>query len=296
MTDRISLEALNAADQAGFVAALGDVFEHAPWVAEQASAARPFPTLAALHAAMCAAVRDSDPARQLALIQGHPDLAGKAARAGTMTAESRGEQASAGLDRLSDEEFARFHGLNAAYRAKFGFPFIVCVRRHGKDSILRQFERRLANEPAAELATAREEIFRIVALRLDQRVAASDRLPVHGRLSTHVLDTAAGRPAAGVAVTLLELCDDGSSREVERALTNADGRTDRPLVHERPVPIGRYELQFSVGEYFAGRQLAVTDPPFLDVVPVRFSVAEPEGHYHVPLLVTPWSYATYRGS
>ena len=166
-----------------------------------------------------------------------------------MTADSVGEQASAGLDRLSEEEFARFHRLNAAYREKFGFPFIICVRRHTRNSILRQFERRLGNEPAAELAAAREEVFRIVALRLDQKVGAPDRLNVHGRLSTHVLDTRAGRPAAGVAIELTELSDRGERRLVERMLTNPDGRTDAPLIHERPIPIGRYELSFAMGDY-----------------------------------------------
>ena len=292
----ISLDALNVADQATFVAALGDVFEHAPWVAEAEYAARPFPTLAALYTAMCVAVTGAEAERQLALINGHPDLAGKAARAGTMTADSVGEQASAGLDRLSEEEFARLHRLNAAYREKFGFPFIICVRRHTRDSILRQFERRLTNEPADEVAAAREEVFRIVALRLDQRVGAPDRLKVHGRLSTHVLDTRAGRPAAGVAIELAELSDRGERRLVKRMLTNQNGRTDRPLIHERPIPIGRYELSFAMGDYFAGQETSLADPPFLDMVPVRFSVAEPEGHYHVPLLATPWSYATYRGS
>ena len=81
-----------------------------------------------------------------------------------------------------------------------------------------------------------------------------------------------------------------------RAITNADGRTDLPLISGRPVPIGRYELTFIVGRYFAERQVPMSDPPFLDQIPLRFSVSEPEGHLHVPLLVTPWSYATYRGS
>ena len=83
---------------------------------------------------------------------------------------------------------------------------------------------------------------------------------------------------------------------VTRTVTNADGRTDQPLIGGRPVPIGRYELTFRVGDYFAARGVAMSDPPFLDQIPLRFSVSEPEGHLHVPLLVTPWSYATYRGS
>jgi 2-oxo-4-hydroxy-4-carboxy-5-ureidoimidazoline decarboxylase len=290
------LDQLNSGEKTAFVAALGDVFEHAPWVAEAAHDKRPFPTLAALYAAMTEAVRAAGPERQIGLIKGHPDLAGKAARAGVLTADSSAEQASAGLDRLSEDEFATFHRLNDAYRAKFAIPFIICVRRHTKDSILRQFELRLRNDETQERDAALAEIFRIVALRLDQRVTAPDRLKVHGRLSTHVLDTQAGRPAAGVEVKLVELSERGERGLIARALTNADGRTDRPLIGERPLPIGRYELDFAVGAYFRQNGATLADPPFFDVVPVRFSIAEPEGHYHVPLLVTPWSYATYRGS
>src|SRR5580693_9343040 len=129
------------------MAAIGEVMELAPWVADEAYAARPFASVAALYQAMTDAVRRAGDARQRALIDGHPDLAGKAAREGKLTADSTAEQAGAGLDRLSDDEFATFHRLNDAYRAKFGMPFIVCVRRHGKESILRQFERRLKNDP-----------------------------------------------------------------------------------------------------------------------------------------------------
>ena len=293
---KVALADLNAADDAGFMAALGDVYEHAPWVAQAASRQRPFVTLTALHNAMMAAVRAAPADQQVALIKGHPDLAGKAARAGAMTVDSKAEQASAGLDRLSETEFAQFHRLNNAYREKFGIPFIICARRHSKDSILKQFERRLQNSAAAETETALGEIFRIAALRLDQRLEAADRLDVHGRLSTHVLDTHSGRPAAGVAIELLELSVSGEPRVIARGMSNRDGRTDAPLIRERPLPIGRYELRFHVGDYFARLKARQDDPPFLDVVPVRFAIAEPEGHYHVPLLVTPWSYSTYRGS
>lgn len=292
----VSLDSLNAADAEGFVAALGDIYEHAPWVAQAVYRERPFATLAALHEAMTAAVRGAPLDRRMELIRAHPDLAGKAARAGSLTASSQAEQASAGLDRLSDADFARFHRLNDAYREKFAMPFIICVRRHGKDSILRHFERRLQNDTAAETEAALAEISRIAALRLDQRVEAGDRLKVHGRLSTHVLDTRGGTPAAGVTIELFELCADGARTLITRTATNRDGRTDAPLVGARPLPIARYELRFHVGDYFARVSVPQDDPPFLDVVPVAFAVAEPEGHYHVPLLVTPWSYATYRGS
>lgn len=295
-TMSVRLEQLNAADTDDFVAALANVYENSPWVAAAVPGRRPFASLASLNAAMAAAVHAAPPARRLALVKLHPDLAGKAARAGDMTAESKSEQGGAGLDRLSDDEFALFQRLNEAYRQKFTIPFIVCVRRHTKDSILRQYERRLQNTAEAELEVALGEILRIAALRLNERVKAADELPVSGRLSTHVLDNHGGCPARGVALTLSELGNDGARRLVIQTATNHDGRTDRPLISGRPIPIGRYELRFAIGEYYASRQIPTADPAFLQSVPVEFFVAEPEGHYHVPLLVTPWSFSTYRGS
>jgi 2-oxo-4-hydroxy-4-carboxy-5-ureidoimidazoline decarboxylase len=293
---RVSLAEINAADTAGFVAVLGDIYEAAPWVAQAALDRRPFLTMQALHEAMIAAVRAAPAEQQLVLITGHPDVAGKAAREGSMSAHSTAEQASAGLDRISQEEFDDFQRLNAAYRKKFAMPFILCIRRHSKDSLLRQFGRRLQSGLEEEKQTALTEIFRIAALRLDQRIEATDRLNVHGRLSTHVLDTQRGRPAAGVKIELLELSQKSGPRLIATVLSNRDGRTDAPLISGRPLPIGRYELRFHVGAYFAAIAVTQSDPPFLDTVPVQFAVAEPEGHYHVPLLVTPWSYSTYRGS
>jgi 2-oxo-4-hydroxy-4-carboxy-5-ureidoimidazoline decarboxylase len=291
-----TLSDLNSCGKDEFVGALANIFEHSPWIAEQAASMRPFAGVNQLFAAMKAVVDRASPELRLALIRAHPDLANKTQRAAGLTAESNAEQNSVGLDRLSDAEYEAFERVNNAYRAKFGFPYIVCVRRHTKDSILRDFERRLPNNANTETQTSIDEICRIAALRVDQLVTAEDRLSVHGRLSTHVLDTHSGKPAAGIKVELVELSDLGASRVVTRAITNADGRTDQPLVHGRPVPIGRYELTFSVGNYFAERGVPMSEPPFLDRIPLCFSVSDPEGHLHVPLLVTPWSYATYRGS
>jgi 2-oxo-4-hydroxy-4-carboxy-5-ureidoimidazoline decarboxylase len=293
---QISLSDLNASSKDDFVAALANIFEHSPWIAERASSKRPFAGVKELFDAMKQTIDQAQGELRLALIKAHPDLANKTQRAAGLTAESNAEQNSAGLDRLSDAEYRAFERVNNAYRAKFGFPYIVCVRRHTKDSILRDFERRLPNNAASEMQKSIEEICRIAALRLDQLVTSKDRLGVAGRLSTHVLDTHSGRPAAGIEVELIELADLGASRVITRAVTNADGRTDQPLVHGRPVPIGRYELMFDIGKYFGERGVPMSDPPFLDKIPLRFSVSEPEGHLHVPLLVTPWSYATYRGS
>jgi 2-oxo-4-hydroxy-4-carboxy-5-ureidoimidazoline decarboxylase len=291
-----TLADLNACSKDDFVAALANIFEYSPWIAEKAAAARPFAGVKQLFAAMVAAVDSASSDPQLALIKAHPDLANKTQRAAGLTAESNAEQNSIGLDRLSDAEYEAFERVNNVYRNKFGFPYIVCVRRHTKDSILRDFQRRLPNDAKAETQKSIEEICRIAALRVDQLVTSDDRLQVHGRLSTHVLDTHSGKPAAGIKVELVELSALGESRVVTRAITNSDGRTDQPLIHGRPVPTGTYELTFSTADYFTARQVPISDPPFLDSIPLRFSVSEPEGHLHVPLLVTPWSYATYRGS
>jgi len=290
------LAELNACSKSDFITALANIFEHSPWIAEQAAASRPFAGALQLLEAMKTVVERAPAELRLALIRAHPDLANKTQRAAGLTAESTAEQDSVGLDRLSDAEYEAFERVNNAYRSKFGFPYIVCVRRHTRDSILRDFARRLPNDAATEMKASIEEIGRIAALRLDQLVTSDDRLAVVGRLSTHVLDTHSGKPAAGIAVELIELSDLGASRVVTRTVTNSDGRTDQPLIGGRPVPIGRYELNFSVGKYFAERAVSLSDPPFLDQIPLRFSVSEPEGHLHVPLLVTPWSYTTYRGS
>jgi 2-oxo-4-hydroxy-4-carboxy-5-ureidoimidazoline decarboxylase len=290
-----TLDELNAAPRDAFVAALGGMFERARWVAERAFAARPFPTVADLLAAMRAVVAAADEAEQLALIRGHPELAGKVARAGAMTVQSRREQGGLGLDRLSDAEFARFERLNAAYAARFGFPFIICVRRHTRDSILDNFEHRLGNNPQTERAAALEEIGHIARLRLVDAVDGPGKPKTDGRLSTHVLDTVAGRPAASVHIALREI---GASAMdlLKEATTNADGRTDEPMLSGAPLRIGTYELAFNIGAYFATRGVATANPAFLGIVPIRFSIAEPEGHYHVPLLASPWSYSIYRGS
>jgi 2-oxo-4-hydroxy-4-carboxy-5-ureidoimidazoline decarboxylase len=290
-----ALADLNRMTLPAFSAAVGETFELAPWVAETAWTKRPFPSVTALHEAMMGAVRAAPRERQLEFLRGHPDLAGKAARAGTITADSKSEQSGVGLDSLSETDFARFHRLNDAYKSKVGFPFIVCVRRHSRDSILEQFERRLGQDAASEFAAALLEVFRITRLRIAAKVMGEGMPRVNGRLSTHVLDTHAGRPAVGVAVELYEFAG-GTAHRVAAAVTNSDGRTDRPLIGDRPLPIGRYELRFAMGDHFRSRGIEQGDPPFLDIVPLRFSIAEPEGHYHVPLLCTPWSYSTYRGS
>jgi OHCU decarboxylase len=146
-----------------FVAKFGHLFEHSPWVVSRAWRARPFANSSALHQALMQEVRNATPAEQLGLIRAHPELAARVA----LTAASAAEQSGAGLKNLTAEEFKTFTALNAAYREKFGFPFVVCVRRHSKASILAAFSQRLANTVIAEHAAALCEIGDITMLRLD---------------------------------------------------------------------------------------------------------------------------------
>ena len=163
------LQAPSALDRSAFVAAFGGVFEHSPWVAEaafDAGLSQEADGAEGLHRLLCAAMRAGTTAQQQALIEAHPDLAGRLARAGNLTADSTAEQASAGLDRLSDADYERFVALNEAYRGKFRFPFIMAVKGSSKDEIMAAFEQRLENDPESEFAEALAQIERIALLRL----------------------------------------------------------------------------------------------------------------------------------
>jgi OHCU decarboxylase len=160
---------LNSQDREAFVASIGWVFEHSPWIAERAWERRPFDGLDALHAAMAEAVARASSAEQLALIRAHPDLGARA----RMTQASTGEQAGAGLDRLTPEEFEQLQRLNSAYREKFSFPFILAVKGATKHDILAALESRLGGDPEAERATALAQIYRIAQFRLEDAISCT---------------------------------------------------------------------------------------------------------------------------
>ena len=161
--------ALSKASKADFVAALAGIFEHTPWIAEQAYAARPFADVDGLHRALVAALVAASDDAKLALIRAHPELAGKEAAAGTMTAESVGEQAAAGLDRCTRDELARLTKQNARYRRRHGFPFVIAVKGKSKTDILAALEARLGQETADEFQRCLDEIAKIARLRLAAR-------------------------------------------------------------------------------------------------------------------------------
>ena len=161
-----SARQLNEFDREEFVRLIGPIFEHSPWIAEETWSKKPFANLDALHKRLCETVRNAGAEKQLALIRAHPDLVSKAALAGTLTSASTSEQASAGLDRLSQDEIAMFQKYNAGYREKFGFPFVICARLNKKEAILKAFPVRLEHSREQEIKTALEEIGKIAYLRL----------------------------------------------------------------------------------------------------------------------------------
>jgi OHCU decarboxylase len=163
---RQTLISLNSFGRDDFVQFVGPVFENSPWIAEAAWPRRPFATIQALHQALCEIVAASGETKQLELIRAHPDLVGKAARAGTLTRESTAEQAAAGLSQLTSSEIRAFEENNQAYRRKFGFPFVICARLNRKEAILEGFRLRLPHSREQEIRTALEEIYKIAYLRL----------------------------------------------------------------------------------------------------------------------------------
>ena len=171
MQAKMNIAEVNALDTAAFVERFGAVFEDSPWVAEVAWSRKPFRDRDALHAALVACVQEADEERQLALIRAHPDLVGRAAQEGTLGAASTNEQAGAGLDRLDPGEVRWFERYNRAYKEKFGFPFILCVRAaERKRAIMDGFELRLHHTPEQEHRTALVEIEKIAAFRLGDLV------------------------------------------------------------------------------------------------------------------------------
>ncbi|WP_038170383.1 2-oxo-4-hydroxy-4-carboxy-5-ureidoimidazoline decarboxylase [Verrucomicrobium sp. BvORR106] len=160
-----SLPELNTLPQDAFTAALAGLFEHSDWVAARTWALRPFASVEALHETMCTVMHEATEEEKLTLICAHPDLGDRLA---TLTPESASEQAAAGLNQLTAAEQARFHSLNAAYKARFGFPFILCARLNDAASMLSAFENRLPHDRDTEIATALAEIEKIARLRLER--------------------------------------------------------------------------------------------------------------------------------
>jgi 2-oxo-4-hydroxy-4-carboxy-5-ureidoimidazoline decarboxylase len=280
---------LSGLERDAFVAALDGIYEHSPWIAAQAWPERPFVSLDELHAALREVMERSERRRRLELIQAHPDLATPKLATGELTTASTGEQRSAGLDQLADDRRDRLREANAAYRERFGHSCIVCVREHPDvDSIISAIERRTAGAHDEELDACIAEVTKIARLRLLDRVAT-------GWVSTHVLDTVRGAAGSGMTIHLA-IEHEGRWQPLRTLVTNADGRTDEPLLDRGEMRAGRIQIRFVVDAYFRAHGVPTADPPYLGEVPIEVTLADGAAHYHVPLIVAPWGYSTYRGS
>lgn len=286
----LPISAVNELDRESFVQLLGAVFENSPWIAQSAWDQRPFFSVEQLHHSLCDIVQSATESKQIALINAHPDLAGREAQANQLTAQSAQEQGSAGLKQLTLKQQRALQKGNAEYRSRFGFTFVICARLNEKEAILRSLEQRLQNSRAEEIQKALKEIFKIADLRLRDLVCD----PRPAGITTHVLDTANGCPAKNMQIEFWRLSN--GTRELLRTVrTNSDGRTDSPLAGSELQP-GEYEIVFFVGEYFCTEESEPSKFPFLNRVPVCFGIADATARYHIPLLCSPWAYSTYRGS
>jgi 2-oxo-4-hydroxy-4-carboxy-5-ureidoimidazoline decarboxylase len=237
---------------------------------------------------MAAILAAADREEKCALLLAHPVLGGAAARSGQLTRESTAEQAGQGLDRMAAEEERRFAELNAAYVARFGFPFIIAVRgQKNRAAILAALEVRLESTAEAEFETALAEVVRIAGFRLEALVEeGAPALPL--TLSLHVLDTARGGPGAGLAFALSRIAG-------EARVPLAEGETDAAgrwaLDRSTALCPGIHEIIFEAGAY----QARFGAEGFYDRIPIRFRLAADGGHYHLPLILSPFGYSTYRG-
>ena len=321
MTTKIKLNDLLSLNEAEFVAQIGGIYEKSPWIVTEfyndnlshllapdiaIATKERITNVRMLFEEIKLHIKKGGVDGKLKLLRSHPDLCLKLDAVPDVTNESREEQGRSGLSTLTSTERIKFHELNNAYKTKFNFPFILAVRNASKYTVLSALEGRVlsATSIEEEITCALHQVDKIAWMRLLTLVDHSDGQDGHGGfLTCHVLDTANGCPAGGMRIELYKLFDNDEKEGMNKLLletfiTNSDGRLPHgPALKGSAFDIGKYEWLFYVGDYFAKYPTSrLTGTPFLDVVPLRFGLDDPTEHYHVPLLVSPWSYSTYRGS
>jgi 2-oxo-4-hydroxy-4-carboxy-5-ureidoimidazoline decarboxylase len=328
------IELLSRPDE-DVIAFLGPIYEHSSWVAEilvaqvgtqrQRGDAGAIETVSALAAKMKSIVNESSADQKLALLRAHPDLCEKVSKLKDLTAESQTEQGRAGLQSMTEEEMSTFQANNTLYRQRFGFPFILAVRNATKSTVLAALQGRVNRSYQDEFATALEQVHKIAWMRLLSKLDLSAcqgflSRPRHGqrvsrcvrsREFSHFIDRvesacpshfssslfANATAASSMRIQLHRLSPPESAGLVGDFVTNSDGRLSTgPALKGADMIVGTYEWTFCVADYFASVGTFTSGTPFLDTVPLRFGIDNPDDHYHVPLLVSPWSYSTYRGS
>ncbi|WP_052144567.1 2-oxo-4-hydroxy-4-carboxy-5-ureidoimidazoline decarboxylase [Halalkalibacter okhensis] len=282
----ISMDHVNKMDQSEFVEVVGAVFEHSPWVAERSWKNHPFDHLEQMYNVMIKEMHAAPSSLKRSLLRAHPDLGTRL----EVSESSRDEQKNAGLSQLTEEEFEEFSMMNKEYTNKFGFPFIMAVKGQDKLTIKNNMKERIHNSYEEEFETALIQVSKIAKFRLDDLIEIKT-----GKLTTHVLDISVGKPAKQVRIELFKLIEDHQLVKIREARTNSDGRVSEPLLNENELEKGTYQLQFHVGDYYRSNKLE-QETYFLEIVPIQFVVSNEEEHYHVPLLLAPGGYSTYRGS
>ena len=299
--DKLSLSAITLQD-------LEHIYENSKWIPERTFATKEddepskirmssLSSIRTLYQAMKTTVdQNSTEEEKLGLLCAHPDLCARASIASNLTECSQEEQARAGLSQLTSIEFELFQKWNSEYRSKFGFPFILAVRNATKYTVLSAIEARVQNSREVEFAACLAQVHKIAWMRLLDKIQVPE--DKHGFLTCHVLDTASGTPASGMRIELFRINHDNKKLLLKQFRTNDDGRLEGgPALKGADFQVGTYEWIFYVGDYFSTKSLLPTcGTPFLDQVPIRFGIDDPEEHYHVPLLVSPYGYSTYRGS
>lgn len=287
---KLSLSAANALSSAAFQAQFAGLLENTPWVIERLESERPFASRAALLAAIDRLLAGAESAAKLALLQAHPVLGGAAARQGRVTALSAAEQAGHGLDRMAGDEEQEFASLNQRYLERFGFPFIIAVKgQRDRAAILAALRQRLAQDVTTEQATALAEVVKIVGFRLQALVDDDHAGGKALSLSLHVLDTARGGPGAGLAFAFYQV--EAGVRGARLAAGEADDAGRWALDAAVALTPGLYELCFAAGAY----QHRFGAMGFYEDITIRFRISAAGGHYHVPLILSPFGYSTYRG-
>jgi 2-oxo-4-hydroxy-4-carboxy-5-ureidoimidazoline decarboxylase len=306
METKPTVEELLSKPKEEIVSFLGGIYEHSKWVAEkfydkfiqdsENNSNTSITNVRELHDAMASIVAEASRETKMELLCAHPDLCAKIEKLKTLTKESQVEQSSAGLHTLTDEEKASFTRMNDEYKKKFEFPFIIAARNVTKHTVLSAIKGRLQLSKESEFSGALVQVGKIAWMRLLAALTISGH---KGFLTCHVLDTANGCPAVGMRIQLRRLYAGGDDAGglLKEFVTNSDGRIDGgPALKGEEFIVGTYEWVFYVGDYFATKNTETAGIPFLNEVPLRFGIDDPEEHYHVPLLVSPWSYSTYRGS
>lgn len=287
---KIEMSEVNRMPNVAFCDYFSGVFEKTPWIPAAVVMLRPFPSKQALLQAMADALARAEPAQKVALLQAHPVLGGQAAKRGEVTMHSKAEQAGLGLDRMQGEEDEAFAALNQAYLDRFGYPFIIAVRgQRDRRAILNALRQRFDSPPEAERDRALAEVVKIAGFRLDGLIAEDETVGSPLSLSLHVLDTASGTAGVGLAFTFALIEADEARTPLAAAVTNEGGRWsfDQPAAL-RPA---LYELIFQAGAY----QATLGRDSFYDRIALRFTMKAAGGHYHIPLILSPFGYSTYRG-